>query len=136
MKRREMAVPVLTAALCLSGCQWFLPPGDPPPGPITHNDPAAEFTIPEAENRLVTLLATYMLAHPECREFRLEGSPGSQARLERIFAAAAVTGGGRIAPDAKTVVSADFSTSKWRCGISGGDPWEETLTVAAAGSNP
>ena len=136
MKRRGSAVLWLTAALCLGGCQWFLPPGDPPPGPITDNHPAGEFTPKDAENRLITLLATYMLTHPDCREFRLEAAPESLVRLERIFGAAAVTGGGRLSPDAKAVISADFSTSEWRCGISGSDPWRETLLVTADRSRP
>ena len=136
MKRRELALLVLTAALCLGGCQWFLPPGDPPPGPITNNHPAQKFTPLEAENWLVTLLATYMLTRQDIREFRLEAAPESLPRLERIFGAAAVTGGGRLSPDAKTVISADFSTSTWRCGISGSDPWRETLEIAADRFDP
>ena len=136
MKKFRSAISVLVAALCLSGCQWFLPPGDPPDGPITNNRPAEHFTPEEAENRLVTLLATLMLTDPDCRDFRLEAAPESLARLRRIFAAAAAIGGGRLVPDAKAVVSADVSTSEWRCEISDGDSRREILRIAVDGSRP
>ncbi len=135
MKRFKSAIALL-AALCLGGCQWFLPPGDPPDGPITHNHPEEHFPPAEAENRLITLLVTWMLTHPEHREFRLEAEPGSLARLQRIFAAAAVTGGGRLVPEAKAVISADFSAPEWKCEISDGGSLQETLRIAVDGSKP